>query len=404
MVSFRARSCHFLRRIVDLLPASESRRPYGVTTVGPNRVSLLRDGLQAYPMMLSAIARAQHTICLETYILQHDKTGRRFIDAICERARAGVLVMLMYDGWGSTIPDDVYLSLQRMGIHVHIFRPVTWAKVSTRFFQQLSRRNHRKSLVVDSVIGFTGGLNIADEYAAVEDGGHGWRDTHVCVEGPGAVELEQHFLHTWRMHAKRPIALQRFRHSVHTNSKAAPTARLRFIGSDFASTRKRIRRAYVDAFSQARHRICLTNAYFLPPPKMLKALLAAARRGVQVQVIIGAETDVKLVLYAIRGLYALMLRAGVEVYEWNERILHAKTAVIDGHWSTVGSSNLDSLSLRLNLELNAVIDDTGFGEAMQRLFDADRSRCLRVTADIVSSFPLMTRVLSWLALKFRRWL
>jgi cardiolipin synthase A/B len=404
MVFFSVHSCHFLNNQVETHLAPESRRPFGISTVGPNRVLLLRDGLQAYPLMLDAIARAQRTVCLETYILQHDNTGRKFLDALSERAQAGVLVMLMYDGWGSAIPDNVYRTLKRTGIHVHIFRPVTWSKFSTRIFQQLSRRNHRKSLVVDSIIGFTGGLNIADEYAAVEDGGHGWRDTHVCVEGPGAVELEQHFLHTWRMHAKRPVALQRFRHSEHSSPKAAPTARLRFIGSDFASTRKRIRRAYVDAFSRARERICLTNAYFLPPPKMLKALLAASRRGVRVQVIVGAKTDVKLVLYAIRGLYALMLRAGVEVYEWNERILHAKTAVIDGHWSTVGSSNLDSLSLRRNLELNAVIDDPGFGEAMQRLFEADRSRCLRITPDIVSSFPIVTRLLSWFSLKLRRWL
>ncbi len=380
------------------------RHAFASSVVGPNHVSLLRDGLQAYPAMLAAIAQATRTIFMETYTLQNDATGARFVEALCHKARAGVLVLLMYDDWGSRLPDSVRRTLLDAGVFVHVFRPLQLTRLPTRFLQRLTRRNHRKSLIVDSVNGFTGGLNIADEYAAIIDGGHGWRDTHLQVEGPAVRQLEQLFLKTWRTHAKTPVSQTAFTRAVPANGAAETSPKLRFIGNEFGLARKQIRKAYVEAIAHARSRILITNAYFLPPPRVLKSLLTAARRGVRVKVIIGANTDVKLVLYAIRGLYSLLLKAGVEVYEWHERILHAKTAVIDGHWSTVGSSNLDSMSLRRNLEVNAVLDDVTFGAAMERLFNEDLARCQQVTRETVNSFGWPTRALSFLALRLRAWL
>ena len=378
----------------------EGRAPWAEVTIGPNRIALLRDGFQAYPAMLAAIAQAKSTICLETYILRDDTTGLRFINALIERAQANVEVLLMYDFWGSTMSDESLARLAEAGVKVKAFGPVPFTARIGRILARLLRRNHRKSLVVDGAVGFTGGLNIADDYAAVEDGGAGWRDTHVRVVGPGALELERLFLSTWRQYKGPPFDEERF-------DRPPPAAhpRLKIVGNDFPLDRKGVRRAYIDAFNRARSSIYLTNAYFLPPAKMLKALTAAARRGVRVAIILAATTDVKLVLYAARGLYAKLLKSGVEVYEWQSgRVLHAKTAVSDSVWATVGSSNLDPLSLRQNLEVNAMVLHPEFAHALERLFLDDLLHCTRVTAETVRSWGWWTRFVSYLAFRLRHWL
>ena len=378
----------------------DARAPYAEARVGPNRVSLLRDGYQAYPAMLAAIAGAKSTICLETYIIRDDETGMRFIDALIARARAGVEVLVMYDFWGSEVSDINLAAMRAAGVKLLIFRPWRYLGSFSRAFARVRRRNHRKSLIVDGAVGFTGGLNISNDYAAPEDGGQGWRDTHVQITGPDAVLLERLFLTTWDTHRGPPFDGIRFR-----RARNAACEKLRVVGNEFALERKGIRRAYEDAFTHAKQRIFITNAYFLPPAKMIKTLVAAAKRGVRVGVILAGTTDVKLVLYAARGLYAKLLKNRIEVYEWTgSRNLHAKTAVVDGKWCTIGSSNLDPLSLRQNLEVNAVIVEPSFGASLEKLFAEDLEQCQRVTIEHVRSFGLFERALSWIAFRLRHWL
>lgn len=377
-----------------------ARPPYAERRIGPNRVALLKDGYQAYPAMLAAIAQAKSTITFETYIIREDGTGSRFIDALVERAKAGVQVMMMYDFWGSEIAEPTLGTLRAAGVQVHAFRPWRYLGSLSRAFARVRRRNHRKSLVVDGEIGFTGGLNISDDYAAVEDGGRGWRDTHVRIAGPDAVDLEKLFLKTWKEHRGPKFDELRFQ-----RPRRAGCEKLHVVGNDFALDRKGIRRAYESAFSQAKERVFVTNAYFLPPAKIVKALVAAARRGVRVAVILAATTDVKLVLYAARGLYPKLLKSQIEVYEWSSgRVLHAKTAVVDGAWATIGSSNLDPLSLRQNLEVNAIITDAGFASSVEQMFVEDLVHCHRVTRETLSQYGLIERVLSWIAYRLRHWL
>lgn len=374
--------------------------PYAEARVGPNRVALLKDGYQAYPAMLAAIASAKSTVCLETYILREDSTGNRFLEALMERARAGVEVLLMYDEWGSDVSDMTLSTLKIAGVKVLAFRPWRYLGSFARAFARAKRRNHRKSLIVDGMIGFTGGLNISDDYAAVEDGGKGWRDTHVRIYGPDAASLERLFLTTWQANRGPSIDGPRFR-----RPRQAGCEKLRVVGNDFALDRKGIRRAYEDAFSKAKERIFVTNAYFLPPAKIIKALVAAAKRGVRVGIILAATTDVKVVLYAARGLYPKLLKNKIEVYEWNAgRVLHAKTAVVDGLWATVGSSNLDPLSLRQNLEVNAIVIEPGFGASLEKLWLEDLSNCVRITKEHIKDYGLLDRLLSWVAYQFRHWL
>ncbi len=377
----------------------EDRAPYAQVDIGPDRVALLKDGLEAYPAMLDAIALAQQTICLETYILRDDTTGTRFLQALEARARAGVEVLLMFDSWGSSISEESLGSLREAGVKVLPFRPLRYTGSLGRFFVHVFRRNHRKALIVDGVIAFTGGLNISDEYAAVEDGGKGWRDTHVRIVGPSAQQLEAFFLKTWKDHKGPAPKLERFR-----RPRVAGCERIRILGNDFALDRKDIRRAYVDAIVHAQERISLTHAYFLPPSKVLKALIRASRRGVKVSVILAAATDVKLVLYAARGLYARLLKNHIEVYEWQGRVLHAKTAVVDSKWSTIGSANLDPLSLRQNLEVNAVFQDAPFAQAVERMFLEDLRQCERITLERIRGYGWLHRLTSWLAYQVRYWL
>jgi cardiolipin synthase len=376
------------------------RVPWAEARVGPNTVAVLKDGYEAFPAMLAAIERARHTICLETYILRDDDVGLRFLAALVERARAGVEVLLMFDFWGSQVSDETVAQLKAAGVKVLAFKPLRFTEPVSRLFAKLRRRNHRKSLTVDGTVGFTGGLNISTDYAAIIDGGAGWRDTHVRIEGPEAHALERLFLKTWKDQRGPRYDEARF-----VRPRVAGCEQLRVVGNDFALDRKGIRRAYEEAFARARERIYLTHAYFLPPAKMLKALVRAAQRGVRVAVILAATTDVKLVLYAARGLYPRLIKAGIEVYEWKAgRVLHAKTAEVDGRWCTIGSSNLDPLSLRQNLEVNAIITEPSLCEALERLFLEDLQHCERVTLAEVKQYGLWQRIASWVAFRLRHWL
>ncbi len=376
-----------------------ARRPFAELEVSMHRLAILKDGAQAFPAMLAAIASARHFVCLESYILCDDATGRRFAEALAERARAGVEVSLLFDGWGSDLSDDFLAELHAAGVRTVSFHPVRLEGHLGRLIARVYRRNHRKSLIVDGAVGFTGGLNLSDDYAAREDGGNGWRDTHVRLEGPATAELLHLFLETWRRSKGAPIDEARYR-----PGGRRPDPAVRVIGSELRANKKRIRRAYVDAIHGARERIQLTNAYFLPTFGVLRALTLAARRGVKVQVILAGETDVKAVRAAARSVYGRLLRAGIEVYEWQGRVLHAKTAVVDGTWSTIGSSNLDALSLRVNLEVNAVVEDARFGAAMERLFVEDLPHCRQITLKEWRHRPLLDRFVSWFAFLFREWM
>lgn len=377
----------------------DGRDPFAEALLGPNRVALLRDGYQAYPAMLTAIAAAQKSVCLETYILRDDETGRRFLDALSERARAGVEVLLMFDAWGSDVSAEAIAAARAAGVKVHAFLPLRFSFGLKKLVARLLRRNHRKSLIVDGEVAFTGGLNVSNDYAAVADGGEGWRDTHLRIVGSGAQELEKLFLSTWARQKGPAYAKERF-----VRRPPAACAALAIVGNDFALHQKAIRKAYTDAIGRAKSRVFLTHAYFLPPRRLLRTITKAVRRGVRVALIVAATTDVKLVLWGARGLYPRLLKSGVEVYEWQGRVLHAKTAVVDGSWATIGSSNLDSLSLRQNLEVNAVVIDPRFGAAMEQLFADDLEHCERITLETVKGYGLVRRFLSWLAFQLRHWL
>ncbi len=375
--------------------SADPSRAFAKIDVGAHRLTLLRDGAQAFPAMLEAIASARRTLCLETYILRDDKTGRRFGDALAERAQAGVEVNLLYDAWGSSVSAAFIARLREAGVRTLAFRPIDFSSP----FEKVARRDHRKSLVVDSRVGFTGGMNIADDYASVADGGGGWRDTQLRLEGPAAAELQYLFLNTWRRAGGATVDERRYGYEGRR-----PDPQVRVVATGIRRRRRWVRDEYRNAIDQARRRVWISNAYFLPPLRLIRALTQAAHRGVDVRIMLAGTTDVPAVLLASRSIYGRLFKAGARLYEWRGRVLHAKTAVIDGRWSTVGSTNLDPQSLRKNLEVNAVIEHEGFGAAMERMFEEDLEHCEEITADRWQRRSLVERAASWAAYLAREWL
>lgn len=343
--------------------------------------------------MLEAIAGAKTRISFESFIIRADRTGELFAQALIARAQAGVEVRFSYDALGSYgLPDAFCEKLRRAGVKVLEFHPLH----SFGAWRTLNRRNHRKILVIDGSIGFVGGINIADDYAPVSQGGGGWRDTHLRFEGPAAGWLEALFLRTWVRET-----IERFVEPLPRRAFDGGVL-MRVLGGRNLRERRLIRGAYLRAIRLAEKEVLITNAYFLPDPVLIRALAGAVKRGVTVKVILGGTTsDVPWVGFAALSVYGKLLRRGVEIFEWKDRVLHAKTAVVDGIWSTVGSYNLDYRSLLHNLEVNAAILDPGFGAQMQAMFARDLLASRRVTMDDWESRSWTERMRDWIAYRFR---
>ena len=360
-----------------------SHRPELSFTAGHD-VELLIDGGAFYPRLLQVLASAQRYIFLETYIWQSDETGWKIARALAERAEAGVEVAVCYDGFGSdALSDDFVAFVDRARIKRLVFRPVSFLKRSWPW----SRRNHRKLVVVDGTVGLVGGMNLANDYAAAEEGGGGWRDTSVCIRGPAVQELETMFRTLWASEGGPELSS-----CAPIGSELAGSMDVRFLANFFRSERPLVRRAYLAAIVRAEERIRICNAYFFPDRILRRALVRAAQRGVQVELIVPATSDIRPAVYASRSLYGRFLRNGIMIYEWSRSVLHAKTAVVDGVWSTVGSSNLDPFSAFVNLEVNAIIQSEGFGQIMERQFELDRTFCRRIEPSRWSRRPWTQRL------------
>jgi cardiolipin synthase len=344
-------------------------RPKPRTWISGNKVQILKDGSENFPEMLKAIKEARETIHLETYILRSDRVGWRFAEALAQKAREGVSVKLIYDSLGSLTTDRGFFRfMEEAGVEIFEYHPIApWKWRGSRKWH-LKRRDHRKILVVDGRCGFVGGINIGDEYADLSEGGGGWRDTQLKLEGPAVQKLQQIFLSTWFKNKKRRLKLDP---PYYPESPSPGRLGVSIVASNGLRGRNQIKKAYLRAILRARKRICITNSYFLPPHWFLIALKKACRRGVEVCILVPKRSDIRIIDYATRALYSRLLKWGVRIFEWEGPVLHAKTAVIDGRWSTIGSSNLDQTSLFYNLEVNVVVLGSTFGDKMEKMFWED---------------------------------
>ena len=369
--------------------------------VASHRIALLHDGEACFPGMLSAIARAEREVLLEMYWFDSDATGRKFAAAMIERARAGVRVCVIYDGFGSVEADDAMFDEMRVaGCEVYEYNPIApWRR---RFrLGRLGIRDHRKLLVVDGRIAFTGGVNIGNPWASPRDGGQGWRDDMIRIEGPVALRIRAVFQRTWLDLGGSELA------TLDGSGVAGPPdateGRVLVLSSDYKRQQKQIRRAYLAEIRRAARYIFIANSYFVPDRIVRRSLARAVRRGVDVRVLLPAESDVKAVYYAARALYTWILKRGIKIYEWHGgTVLHSKWGVIDDHWCTVGSFNLDYRSWRSNLELNVAVEDRAVAQAMRRRFELDLEQAERIELRAWGYRPLLTRLLEAFFYLFRK--
>lgn len=381
----------------------------GRPLIAGNRVTLLDDGPATMRVMMDAIRSARNHINLETYIFEADEVGHALAELLMEKSAAGIVVNLIYDSVGSIdTPREFFARMRRAGISVLEYHPV-----NPLFMRRTNQRDHRKILVVDGHIAFTGGINISGVYgkSSVSQGSRqepppkdarqaAWRDTHMQIEGPAVAEFQTLFLDTWQRKTGAPARNAHYFPTLEPEGRAL----VRAIGSTPDNADYAIYKTYVSALAHADKYVHLTTAYFVPDRQVLQAMIDAARRGVDVRIIFPSFTDVGLLLHASRSFYDELLAAGIKVYERRAAMLHAKTAVIDGVWSTIGSTNLDMRSFLHNDEINAVILSIDFAERMEALFQRDLQESDEITAEEWSKRSARRRLREWAVRLFAYWL
>ena len=371
-----------------------------------NKVALLADGQAAYAAMFKVIQNAKDHINLECYIIEDDETGRKFADLLLQKQVKGVQINIIYDSVGSmNTPESFFQRLRDGGIHVVGFNPLSPLDAGEKW--GLTHRDHRKILIADGKVAIIGGINISKVYSSSpfkrkqnEKAPIHWRDTDMQIEGPAVAELQKLFLDTWNKQKGPKLSGQNYFPVLKEPGKAL----VRVVGSTPGETNRIPFIMYVSAISFAEHSIHMTNSYFIPDDQIVKALTDAAARGVDVKIILPGITDSQLSLYAQRYYYSGLLKAGVSLYEHRTSLLHAKTAVVDKVWSTVGSTNMDYLSLLSNDEVNAVILSDEFAIEMEKMFVRDLENSSQIQLDAWENRPLLPRVREWFVNLFIRWL
>lgn len=370
-----------------------------------NRLTLLENGTDYFPALLEAIDGARHEIHLESYIFRADVTGLAVARALMRAARRGVVTRLMLDGFGARdLPAALQAEMRNAGVEVVFFRPERWSlPMRPRRHRYRLRRLHRKLALVDARMAFLGGINIIDD---LDDGrlAQPRRDYAVRIEGPLVADIHASAYRLWRLVGWSRLGLRRGE-DVWLKPIADPAGdqRAEFVARDNLRGRRSIEKAYLRAIRGARHEIFIANAYFLPGLRFRHALVDAAQRGVRVVLIMQGYTDHPLYRAASRALYRHFLENGVEIFEYSASELHAKVAVVDGRWATVGSSNIDPFSLLLAREANVVAYDRPFAQTLlASLEDLMRKGGHRIHRMAWRRIPWYSRAASWLAYGFVR--
>ena len=362
--------------------------------VGGNRADLLFNGEQIFPAMLEAIRGATQTITYAQYFYEDGPIARDLAEALAERCRAGVGVNVLLDSFGAlSMPKEYADAMSRSGCHVSWFRPLT-----QYIFRRYSNRNHRRILVVDGRVGFTGGSGVIRKWMGNGRVEHHWRDTDIRLQGPAVEYLQAAFVENWleatgvvlggEAYFPRPIEP---RGDVYAQVvKSSPAA-----GSFAMYT------TFLLAVHSAQRSIHITNPYFVIDERMRDALLAARRRGVQVRVLVPGAIDHNIVRQASRRQFGDLLKVGIEIYEYLPALLHSKTMIIDGVWATIGSTNLDNRSFAVNDELNVIVYNREVARRLENAFADDVTHSRQVTYKAWKSRGLTARLLETLALPIR---
>ncbi|HEU4536218.1 MAG TPA: phospholipase D-like domain-containing protein [Polyangiaceae bacterium] len=362
----------------------------GPPVVGDNRVDELRNGAQIFPAMLAAIEAAERTINFETYIYWSGEVGRRFSEALAAKARAGVKVYVLLDWVGSSQLDgDLLGAMKAAGVEVEKYHKPGWFNLTS-----MNNRTHRKLLVVDGKVGFTGGVGIADKWDGAADGVDHWRDSHYRVEGPVVAQMQAAFMDNWlKSHSEVP-------HGETYFPPLAPAgpSRAQVFKSSPAEGSASARLMYLLSIAAARRSVHIANSYFVPDDSAVEALVEARRRGVKVEVVVpGEHIDTEITRKASKSRWGALLEAGVDIYEYGPTMYHCKAMIVDGVWVSVGSTNFDSRSFRLNDEANLNVLDAAFAAQALASFEDDKAKSTRVTLAGWQGRPLAEKATEFLA-------
>jgi cardiolipin synthase len=343
----------------------------GTAMVEGNRVDVLKNGDQIFPAMLTAIRGATKTINLEFYIYWDGTIGREFAEALAERARAGVAIKVILDAVGSaTMSAALVEFMARNGVDLEWYHPLRWYTIS-----RFNHRTHRKLLIVDGRVGFSGGVGIADDWLGNAESKAHWRDTVIRVEGPVVTQMQFAFMDNWVKSRGELLTGLNYFPTVEPAGKHLAQV----IKSSPSEGSSSVKLLYVVSIVSAVKSIYISNAYFVPDTDTIRALETAVRRGVDVRVIVpGENTDVPIVREASRWHYELLLARGIRIFEYQPTMMHAKTMVVDGIWSTVGSSNFDERSFRLNDEVNVNVYSEEIAQQMEAMFFEDLKRSIEI--------------------------
>jgi cardiolipin synthase len=382
----------------------------GVPLIAGNKVTLLFDGPITMKEMMAAAAAAKSSINLETYIFDQDPVGLQFADLLIEKRKQGLTVNVLYDSVGAmATPPEFFERMKNAGVNVLAFNPVNPAKRIGKW--ELNNRDHRKLMTVDGKVAFTGGINISSTYAnssffrskrtpeTVDKKKVGWRDTHIKIEGPAVASLQWHFINAWVDQDAGDLAeADYFPPLAPVGDKV-----VRVLATD-PDRESEIYKSFVLAIQEAKTSVHITSAYFVPDKQFIDVLVAAAKRGVDVKLVLPGVSDHGLVMHAGRAFYEQLLSNGVKIYQLQVAVLHAKTAVIDGTWSTVGSANIDRRSFLHNYELNVVVLDSAFGRDMESAYAEDLRDSKQVTLEEWRRRPISDRIKEFAARLTEYWI
>ena len=393
-----------VRELVD----SVRRYSSAPLTTG-NRVNVLIDGPQTYSAIEAALRAARHNIHIETFIYGPGDVGQRFADLLAQKRKEGLEVRLLYDSLGSReTPREFFEQLRQQNVEVREFRPLS--PIKTPEVWKLQNRDHRKIIVVDGQIGFTGGINIDSTYDSastskpgpergLEDG---WRDTHIEIQGPAVAQLQTLFVGNWQQAGEHEdlSAKDKYFPAI----KPAGDNLVTIVANDSESNDRSLYGTYVAAFTCATKRLWITHAYFAPNEELLTALIDAAKRGVDVRLIVPSFTDSRVVLNATQATFTQLLNAGVKIYELKDALLHAKSVVIDSSVTIIGSSNLDMRSFLHNDEVNAIVISRDTAQRMEEVFQRDQQSARAVELKAWERRSLWQRTKEFFVHMFSYWI
>ncbi len=341
-----------------------------------NRLTLLENGEQKFPQLMTDIKQAKHTIHVQYYIFKFDQVGGELIQLLIQRAKEGLTVRLIYDDYGSLGLNQQVLQRMRMaGIEVFPFSEISLFA----FTDRLNYRNHRKIVVLDGTVAYVGGINVGDEYVNKQDSTEYWRDSHLRIEGPGVAYLQNVFLNDWNFCSDQQVEIEDELSLKFSDWPQTENKMLQVIASGPDSPQPTILFAILQAIHTAKSEILITTPYFIPNPALIKALKIAVLSGVDVRVLVPYRSDSWVVNAAAQSFYYELMTAGVVFYRYTQGFIHAKTMVVDGFLSIMGTANFDERSFELNFEVNVLIYDEDFAQQLQRSFERDVSQAKQLT-------------------------